>query len=157
MKKVFTLIWVGEISIEETVLVPLVSLIGMIIAIILNYRSMRIRFELESRAGYIQEVLRDMYRLVNYLRQITMGQDIRGNVEKIQELLNERPYNFKFKIINEWVEVRYELEKSGYKLEKSGLIERVTKLMMDVMNKIHLYEEKYTKILGIKEKYEYLK
>lgn len=134
--------------IEGSILVAVISVIGMILVSLvswyLNYRSSRIRFEVETRAEYVQEVLRDNYKLLNYLRQITMRRETKGNVSKIQELMDNHPYNFKFDIINKWVGARHEFE-------KSDSIEKITKLMMDVMNRISLYEDRYSKILGIEE------
>jgi len=99
---------VADISVEflGVVVVALSSIFTNVLTWYLNYRTTRIKFETESRAGYVQEVLRDHYKLHNFLSQLEatpIKEEAIKASENIQRMIDERPYNFRSEIIGKWI------------------------------------------------------
>lgn len=130
------------------VIVALSSIFTNVLAWYLNYRSTRINFETESRARYIQEVLRDHYKLHNFLRQLEatpiQEEAIRVS-EQIQKIVDERPYNFQSEILDKWIGINERIILLGeYPLKE------IQELWDDVWERISYFQKEYEKLLGIK-------
>lgn len=132
------------------VIVALSSIFANILTWFLNYRSIRIKFETETRAGYVQEVLRDHYKLYNFVRQLQITpikEAALKATEEIHKIVNERPYNFKATVIEKWLGI-YE----SITLIEENPIEEIKDFQKDVWERIGYFEKEYEKILGIKRR-----
>jgi hypothetical protein len=141
---------VADVSIEflGVVIVALSSIFTNVLAWYLNYRSNRIKFETESRAGYVQEVLRDHYKLHNFLRQLEAtpikDEAIRVS-EQIQKIVDERPYNFRSEVVDDWIGLNQRII-----LLDEYPREEIKKLSKEVWETICYFQGEYEKLLGIK-------
>ncbi len=132
------------------VIVALSSIFTNILMWYLNYRTTLMRFRAETKAGYIQEVLRDHYKLYNYLRQLEITpikETALKATEEIQKIVEEHPYNFKQEILNKWIPIYEEIT-----LQETNPENDIKALRKDVLNKIRHLEEIYEKLLGIRER-----
>ena len=139
----------ADVSIEflGVVIVALSSIFTNVLAWYLNYRSNRMKFETESRAAYVKEVLRDNYKLHNFLRQLQTPikeEAIKASGE-IQKIMDERPYNFKSEIIDQWTEIYF-----GIIYCDECPIEDIKKLTKEVWERICYFQEEYEELMGIK-------
>ena len=135
-----------EIPIEfwGVVIVALSSIFTNVLTWFLNYRSTRTKFESETRARYVQDVMRDHYRLYNFLRSLLMTpikEEALKSAEEMHEIMNERPYNFKATIINEWLEIYHRIT-----LFDETPIDQMAELEKDVLERINYFEKEYEKM-----------
>jgi len=140
----------SEVPIEfwGVVIVAASSIFSNVLTWFLNYRSARMKFETETRAGYVQEVLRDHYKLYNFLRQLQITpikEEALKVAEEIQRIVNERPYNFKATIIEKWPRI-YE----SITLLEEYPIDEIKEFQKVVWKRINYFERLYEKILGMK-------
>lgn len=138
-----------EVPIEfwGVIIVALSSIFTNVLTWFLTYRSTRMKFETETRARYIQEVLRDHYVLYNYLRQlagIPIKEEILRIAKEAHNIMNERPYNFKVNFIHRWFGL-YEM----ITLLEEYPDEEISKFQDDVLERITYFEKEYEKMLGI--------
>jgi hypothetical protein len=73
-----------------------VSIISIIIAHFLILRRTRESFIFQTRAGFFQEGYKDNLTIMFCITQIEAGLKTADNVQKIQTIIDERPYNFPF-------------------------------------------------------------
>lgn len=140
----------ADVSIEflGVVIVALSSIFTNVLAWYLNYRSTRIKFETESRAAYVQEVLRDNYKLHNFLRQLQatpIKEEAIRTSEQIQKIVDEHPYNFRSEIVDQWIGINQAII-----LVDEYPIEEIKNLSKEVWERICYFQEEYEKLLGIK-------
>ena len=140
---------VADVSIEflGVVIVALSSIFTNVLAWYLNYRSNRIKFETESRAAHVKEVLRDNYKLHNFLRQLQTPikeEAIKASGE-IQKIMDERPYNFKSQTIDQWNKVYF-----GIIYCDECPMEDIKSLSKEVWERICSFQEEYEELMGIK-------
>ena len=140
----------ADVSIEflGVVIVALSSIFTNVLAWYLNYRSTRMKFETESWAAYVQEVLRDNHKLHNFLKQLEAtpikDEAVRFS-EQIQKIMDERPYNFKSEIVDKWIAVNQAIT-----LLDEYPIEEIKNLSKEVWERICHFQEEYEELLGIK-------
>jgi hypothetical protein len=126
------------------VVVALFSIGSNVVVWYLNYKSTKKMLIIQSVAGYIQEVMRDNYRLLNHLRQIEMKQDIRENLAKCQELFDSRPYNFDLMLIRKWPDAKRVFQEHGN-------FNAFTEIMALVTQDVDNFDERYrVEVLGEK-------
>lgn len=141
----------NDIPIEfwGVVIVALFSIFGDILVWFLNYRSAQIKFETEARAGYIQEILRDHYRLFNFIRQLRitpLKTTALKTTEEINKMMNARPFNFKVSIIEEWRNLYDVITLT----EGRPSEEQISTFEEELWESLHYFDKEYKQILGIK-------
>ena len=141
---------VNGISIEllAVVIIALSSIFTNVLTWFLSYHSTRTKFETETRARYIQEALRDCYKLYNFLRQLQstpLYEEALKATKDINKIVSEHPYNFKATIINKWIGI-YET----ITLPEEFATNEIEDILKDVWERIDYFEDEYEKIMGIK-------
>ena len=131
-------------EIWATVVVAVVSIIGIVVAQILSFRSMKGQMILQTRASFFQEAYKDNMILMHCITQIESGLDKEKNIKKIQELIDERPFNFPFSFLMHWCLVEEKLRSPDPRLG-------IQILCADIEKSMQIYSLKYFKeVLGIK-------
>jgi hypothetical protein len=131
-------------EIWPTVVVAVISIIGIVVAQFLSFRSMKGQMVLQTRASYFQEAYKDNMVVMHCITQIESGLDKEKNIKKIQNLIDEHPYNFSFGLLFNWCTIEE-------KLRSPNPSEEIKILCADIGVTMKVYSLKYyTEVLGIK-------
>lgn len=136
------------IELLAVVIIALSSIFTNVLTWFLSYHSTRTKFETATRAEYIQDVLRDCYKLYNYLRQLQstpLYEEALKSTKDINKLVSEHPYSFKATIIDKWIGI-YET----ITLPEENPAEEIKDILKDITERIDYFENEYEKIMGIK-------
>ena len=113
--------------VTETVWIALIAsvipLIGVIITQYLIYKRVKVERTSEKRIEHFIEGYKDNIIVHNSISQIEFKYDITKNIDRIQKILDEHPYNFSYSFLMAWYKLREDLP--------SLPPEKGTKLLLD--------------------------
>jgi len=89
-------------DIWATVVVALVSIIGIIITQIWSFRSSKAQFVLQTRAGFFQQAYRDNLKVMLCLKNLEAKQFEKESISKITQIVDERPESFSYTFVGIW-------------------------------------------------------
>jgi len=129
-----------------TVVVAVASIVSILITHVLVLRRTRGAFIFQTRANFFQEAYRDNLAVLHCISRIEANDQVKKNIQKIQQIIDERPHNFPFGFLTTWSVV-------GDKLMNPKPIEEIKSLLASIEDSLKFYSLKYFKeVLGIKQK-----
>lgn len=107
----------------STVIVASVSIVGIVVAQILTSRATRGQMVLQSRFSFLEEGYKDNIVVWHALADVEKGKELDDNIEKMQEIVDKRPYNLAIKFLLKWVDCKDALNNIDIKKRRQAVIE----------------------------------
>ena len=85
-------------------LIPLVlSLATVIVTQYILYRKLRTELAIQNQTRFLETAFKDNYAVIFHLDMIMMGEDVKTQIQKIQEIINTHNYNLSTGFVINWV------------------------------------------------------
>jgi hypothetical protein len=130
-----------------TVVVALVSIIGIVITQVWSLRSTKAQFVFQTRASFFQQAFRDNSRVLMYLGRVEIGESEKESIEKATQIIEEHPESFSFKFAVKWGATKDKL---------IGNPETIRNTIEELRSSLFVYGKKFViEVLGVTSQEEW--
>ena len=123
-----------------------ISLITVIITQLLIFRKLKKELALQNQAKFLEDAFKDNYAILFSLTMIKLGEDVKTQIQKIQNIIDSHNYTLSTIFVLNWV--KYKDTITGVKSEEKKTALDI--LQKSMLNTWELFAVKYLEdILGL--------